>query len=248
MKRVFSMIFVLGMCGYATAVIAAPPEYTAMKAGCRMIMDGILDEPAWQQAQSVGPFKFQWYQSGEQEQTEDKIVWDDERIYFAFKCEDKHIWADHYRPNDPVSADDCCEAFIAPVGEGPEQLDYINYEINCIGTWKVGYHADSRKKILPSWQEPWGIEIGRYIKGTVNKDDDIDEGWVLEYSIPWSHFSEFGAKFPPRDGQIIHVGLHRTGGKTNIQYSQWSPSQTEKPQFHSPKDFGKVILSTKVLK
>jgi hypothetical protein len=46
----------------------------------------------------------------------------------------------------------------------------------------------------------------------------------------------------------MHIGLHRTGGKTNNQQSQWSPSSTEKPQFHSPKDFGKVIISTKVLK
>ncbi|MDP2983493.1 MAG: carbohydrate-binding family 9-like protein [Candidatus Latescibacter sp.] len=245
----YKIFLAFSVCIFSCSLtFAAPPEYTAMKAGCRMIMDGILDEPAWHRAQSVGPFKFQWYKSGEQEQTEAKIVWDDERIYFAFKCDDKYISAEQYSPNSGVSRDDCCEAFIAPVGEGQEQLDYINYEINCIGTWKVGYHADSRKKVLPSWQEPWGIEIGRYIRGTVNKDDDIDEGWVLEYSIPWSHFSEFGAKFPPKNGQVIHVGLHRTGGKTNIQYSQWSPSQTEKPQFHSPKDFGKVILSTKVLK
>jgi hypothetical protein len=247
-KRFILLFIVMTMCAISTSAFAAPPEYTAMKAGSKMLMDGVLDEPAWQQAQPVGPFKFQWYKDGEQEQTEAKIVWDDTRIYFAFKADDKHIWADHYSPNDPVSADDCCEAFIAPVGEGPEQLDYINYEINCIGTWKVGYHADSRKKVLGSWQEPWGIEIGRYIRGTVNRDDDIDHGWVLEYSIPWSHFSEFGAKFPPKNGQVIHVGLHRTGGKTNLQYSQWAPSQTDKPQFHSPKDFGKVILSTKVLK
>jgi hypothetical protein len=213
-----------------------------------MIMDGILDEPAWEKAQSVGPFQFQWYESGEKEQTEAKIVWDDERIYFAFKCNDKYISAERYSPNDPVSRDDCCEAFIAPVPEGPERMDYINYEINCIGTWKVGYHANSRKKVLGSWDDPWGIEIGRSISGTCNKDDDIDEGWVLEFSVPWAHFKEFAAKFPPKNGQVIYVGLHRCGGKTNPQPSQWSPSQTPKPQFHAPQDFGKVILSTTVLK
>jgi hypothetical protein len=51
---------------------AAVPEYTAKKAGCPMIMDGILDEPAWQKSQSVGPFQFHWYESGEKEQTEAK--------------------------------------------------------------------------------------------------------------------------------------------------------------------------------
>ena len=247
LKTNFLIILVFTCIGSTAVSNAASPEYTAMKAGCAMIMDGILDEPAWQQAEAVGPFKFQWYASGEKEQTEAKIVWDNERIYFAFRCDDKHVWADHYRANDPVSMDDCCEAFIAPVPEGPQRLDYINYEISCIGTWKVGYHAPSRSKVSGSWGAK-GIEIGRDIRGTVNKDDDIDEGWVLEFSVPWSHFSEFAANFPPKNGQTIYIGLHRCGGKTNAQYSQWSPSQTEKPNFHSPKDFGKVILSSKVLK
>ena len=233
--------------GLAVTASAAPPEYTAMKAGCTMVMDGILDEPAWQKAQPVGPFVFQWYKSGEQEKTEAKIVWDNERIYFAFTCDDKHIAAEYYTPNTPVSRDDCCEAFICPVPEGSERLDYINYEINCIGTWLTGYHAKSRNTDLGRWDDGH-LVIGRYIKGTVNKDDDTDEGWVLEFSVPWSHFKEFGAKFPPKNGQAIYVGLHRCGGKTNAQYSQWAPSQTEKPNYHRPQDFGKVTLSTKVLK
>ncbi|MHB9027745.1 MAG: carbohydrate-binding family 9-like protein [Candidatus Latescibacterota bacterium] len=239
--------FLVMLSAVSTVVFAAPPEYTAMKAGCRMVMDGVLDEPAWQKAQPVGPFKFQWYESGEQEQTEAKMVWDDERIYFAFKCDDKYIAAKYFTPNSPVSRDDCCEAFISPVPEGSERLDYINIEINCLGTWLTGYHAKSRNDERRGWT-PAGLVIGRYIKGTVNKDDDTDEGWVLEFSVPWSFFKEFGAKFPPKNGQAIYVGLHRCGGDTNAQYSQWAPSQTPKPNYHQPQDFGKVTLSTKVLK
>ena len=224
------------------------PEYIAKKVGCRMIMDGFLDEPAWQKAEPVGEFQFPWYESGEKERTEAKIVWDDERIYFAFRCEDKHIWAEHYSHNDPVSEDDCCEAFISPAPDGPERLDYINYEINCIGTWKVGYHADSRGVVHRSWQECRRLEIGRVIDGTCNDDSDIDRGWVLEFSVPFTHFKGFAATFPPKDGQVIHVGLNRCGGRTNPQYSQWAPSSTATPQFHSPKDFGRVIFSTEVLK
>lgn len=229
-----------------TLAFAAPPEYTAMKAGCPMVMDGYLNEPAWQQAQLVGAFVFQWYESGEKEQTEAKIVWDNERIYFAFKCDDKHISAEQFVQHGPVSRDDCCEAFISPVPEGPERLDYINYEINCIGTRLIGYHAKSRDKNY-SWKDCSGIEIGRTIDGTCNKDDDEDSGWVLEFSVPFEHYKEFAATFPPKDGQVVYIGLHRCGGKTNAQYSQWAPSQTEKPNYHRPMDFGKVTFSTKVI-
>ena len=221
-----------------------PPVYVAKKAGCRMIMDGFLDESAWQSVKSVGDFVFPWYESGERFRTTAKILWDDERLYFAFDCEDKYIWAEYYRHNDPVSRDSCCEAFIAPAPDGPARLDYINYEINCLGTWKVGYHADSRGLVMRDWHDCRHLEIGRVIRGTCNDDSDFDEGWTLEFSVPFSHFADFGAQFPPRDGQIVRIGLNRCGGKTNPQYSQWAPSSTSEPQFHSPVDFGTVILST----
>lgn len=249
MKRAFAVTMAtVAICMQTATVSADVPEYIARKTGCTMSMDGILNEPAWQKAQSVGPFKFQWYESGEKEQTEAKILWDDERIYFAFRCDDKHISAQQFVQNDPVSRDDCCEAFISPVTSGPQRTDYINYEINCLGTWKVGYHARSRDKNLSDWWDFDGLEIGRFIDGTCNDDSDTDKGWILEFSVPFDHFEEFAVSLPPKDGQVLYIGLHRCGGETNPQYSQWSPSQTEKPSYHQPMDFGKVILSTKILK
>ena len=248
MKEKIVFVLTMACITAGTVAFAAPPEYVAMKTGSDMVMDGVLDEPAWKKATPVSQFEFQWYESGEKEQTEAKIVWDDKRIYFAFKCNDKHISAEHYSHNDPVSRDDCCEAFICPVPEGKERLDYINYEINCIGTWLVGYHAKSRDKNLGRWYDCKSLEIGRVINGTCNNDDDIDDSWILEFSVPFIHFEEFEATFPPGDGQVIYIGLHRCGGKTNAQYSQWAPSHTEKPSFHQPQDFGKVVFSTRVLK
>ena len=72
---------------FAVTAFAEVPEYTAYKTGSAMVMDGILDESAWQKAQSVGDFRFQWYESGEKEQTEAKIVWDNERIFLALVTE-----------------------------------------------------------------------------------------------------------------------------------------------------------------
>ena len=245
MKTMAALLLALVIA--VSAAIAAPPEYVAKKAGCEMIMDGVLDEPAWTNSQPVGPFVFAWYESGDKEQTEAKIVWDDTRIYFAFRCDDKHIWAEHYEHGSGVYQDDCCEAFISPVPEGPERLDYINYEINCIASRLTGYHAPSRD-VNKRWNECIGVEIGRVINGTCCDDSDTDTGWVLEFSIPFKHFEDFDAQFPPVNGQAIFLGLNRCGGKTNQQYSQWSPSQTPKPNFHKPEDFGKVIFSTEVVR
>ncbi len=230
----------------AALCYAAPPEYVAMKAGCPMAMDGILNEPAWKKAQSVDPFSFPWDTFwGPKQQTEAKIVWDDERLYFSFICEDKDIWAVHYNNFSAVSYSDCCEVFISPVPGGKERMDYLNYEINCIGTWLLGYHAPSRDKNF-YWKDVSGIEIGRVINGSCNFSGDTDEGWILEFSVPYDHFKDFGAEFPPEDGQVVWLNLNRCDHIVN-QYSQWSPNRENK-SFHSPEDFGKVIFSTKMLK
>ncbi|MDX1981045.1 MAG: hypothetical protein SFV51_12310, partial [Bryobacteraceae bacterium] len=46
-----------------------PPRYDVYRAAGRIVIDGILDEPAWRQAPAAGDFHFNWWKSGEKEQT-----------------------------------------------------------------------------------------------------------------------------------------------------------------------------------
>jgi len=69
----------------------------------RIVVDGKLDEPAWQQAPSVGDFHFNWWKSGDKEQTIAKLLWDDENLYVGCYRYDKHISADVVERHGPVS-------------------------------------------------------------------------------------------------------------------------------------------------
>ncbi len=248
MKLLQSALLAGMFLSWCSAAYAEPPVYVAKRTGAPLVMDGFLDEPAWRNADSVGPYVFPWYTAGDKEQTVAKILWDDERIYFSFQCEDGHIWADHFQHESSVSQDDCCEAFICAAPDGDQRLDYINYELNCIGTWLAHFHVKARGENYGKQEDFSDISVGRVIDGTCNDDSDADRGWTLEFSVPYSHFKDFAAEFPPRDGQVMYIGLHRCGGKTNPQYSQWSPSQTPKPSFHQPMDFGKVIFSAETVR
>ncbi|MBN1294627.1 MAG: hypothetical protein JXB48_22505 [Candidatus Latescibacteria bacterium] len=77
----------------------------------------------------------------------------------------------------------------------------------------------------------------------MNNDEDTDTGWIVETAIRFSDYPELSKNPIPAPGNIWQVGLHRCGGKTNQQYSQWSPSMTPQPNFHRPQDFGKIIFS-----
>ena len=63
---------------------------------------------------------------------------------------------------------------------------------------------------------------------------------MLEIAIPFKNFAKDAAHTPPQDGDTWRLNLNRAGGKTNPQYSTWSPVSTEKPNFHSPESFGWV--------
>lgn len=208
-------------------------EYTVMRATDKIVLDGILDEDDWTSAPVTGDFAFPWHESGEQEQTEVKMLWDDTFLYIAYYCHDKHITASHYTVNSATYNDDCVELFWNPAPE--DGSDYFMFEINCIGVPKSLRRSDRITVMLPY--------ISQSINGTLNDDTDTDTGWVIEMAVRFGEYTEIGAAETPEPGTIWRVGLNRCGGKTNPQYSQWSPSQTDRPNFHSPDDFGFITFS-----
>jgi hypothetical protein len=238
MKTVF-VTAVLVMC-FSANVFADFPEYVVKRTTQKITIDGKLDEPDWASAKSFGDFKFPWWKEGEKEQTEAKMLWDDKFLYVSFHCDDKHIWADHYDINTSTCLDDCAEIFWNPNPGGG--MSFNQFEINCFGNVLSEYY-NFEKGMNSGLHTVMVPHIGHTTQGTVNNDADTDKGWIVEVAIRFSDYPELSKKIAPSDGDMWRVGLHRCGGKTNEQYSQWSPSQTPGPNFHRPQDFGKIIFS-----
>jgi hypothetical protein len=74
----------------------------------------------------------------------------------------------------------------------------------------------------------------------VKRDAPEDRDWILELAIPLKNFEKDSAHTPPREGDTWRLNLNRAGGKTNAQYSTWSPVVSERPNFHVPESFGWV--------
>lgn len=233
--------FVITLAGTADGEAMSKKDYTIYRAGTPITIDGRLDEPAWLAAPDVGAFVFPWYESGKQEQTVAKMLWDDTHLYVAFLCEDAHIWAEHTERDSAVWKDDTVEVFTAPNPDRPDA--YFNIEMNVIGIFLDQYHPEGPGvPVTEEWNAD-GIRIATSIAGTLNDDSDEDDHWVLEAAIPIANFAHVAKHTPPKADDVWHLNLNRLGGKTNEQYSQWCPSSTAKPQFHSPADFGRVTFS-----
>jgi hypothetical protein len=236
-KNIILLAALAALACLSPAPAAELPSYSVMRATEKIVLDGILDEEDWKAAPSFGDFTFPWYAGGEREQTEAKMLWNDDFLYLSFTCRDKHIWADHYNTNAATYNDDAAEMFWNP--DPLNQATYYQFEINCIGNllsvWRSG--ASTRPVIMVP-------HITQNIAGSMNNDADTDSLWVLEVGIRFSDYPELLKTVPPRPGDMWRINLNRCGGKTNLQYSQWSSSSTATPNFHSPGDFGKLFFSS----
>ena len=213
------------------------PQQDVFRASTPIVIDAKLDEAAWRQAPAVGEFHFNWWKEGPKEQTVAKLLWDDENLYVGFYCHDKHISAEVVARHGPVSRDDCVEVFISPSAAKPR--NYYGFEINAIGTMLNFIRADWYKG--PRNNEPEGVRYRTSYHGLpVKNDSPDDDHWILELAIPFRNFAMDAPNTPPRDGDVWRLNLNRAGGKTNAQYSTWSPVSTERPNFHVPEAFGSV--------
>jgi hypothetical protein len=221
-----------------------PPEYTILRAGAPLRIDGKLDEAAWVAAPAVGDFVFTWWKQGKKEQTQAKLLWDDEYLYVGAICDDAHITARHTERDGKIAEDDCFEVMLAP---DPDRADvYFNIEFNVLGGILDNFRPDGpTKPRAPKWDAE-GVKIAGTYVGTLNDDRDVDQSWQVEVAIPWRNFAAVAKATPPPPGTVMHLNLNRHGGKTNFQYSQWSPAATPKPSFHTPEALGRMTLSGQV--
>jgi len=237
--------FSLGLCVWSQLSASPPPQYTIHRTRTPPKIDGQLESTVWAVVPSVGKFHFPWWTAGKREQTRAQLLWDDDCLYLAYRCEDAHIWATHTERDSPVYRDDCVELFTAPNPAQPQ--NYFNIEMNVRRAFLDRHHPDGPgRKPVKNWNAT-GVRIATRVQGTLNDDSDEDQYWILEAAIPLKNFQSVAQHTPPHSGDVWHVNLNRLGGKTNPQHSQWSPGRSPKPAFHAPQYFGRMRFSDRTL-
>ena len=221
----------------AARLLAQMASQDVYRAPHPIAIDGKLGDPAWRQAPLFSDFHFIDWKEGAREKTDARMLWDDQNLYVAYYCHDRHISAYVTQRHGAVSQDDCVEIFLSP---NPEKVrNYYTFEINAIGTMLNRCRTDWWKG-PPTW-EPEGVVYRTSFHGQPKKDESPgDDHWIVEMAIPFRNFSKDAAHTPPAPGDRWRLNLHRTGGKTNRQSSAWSPIDPPNRSFHSPEAFGAV--------
>ena len=174
---------------------------------------------------------FQWIDNGYKPRTYVKLFHDGDNIYVQFTSYENEITAKYKNMNDPVCEDSCVEFFFCPCGE----KEYINFEINAIGTLLLGI-GENRYKRKSITESPQRFAI----KSSVSDSESYENSkWIIEYKIPFSFLKEYYKTFNVQDG--LRANFYKCGDETAFpHYGMWCPIKTPEPDFHQSGFFGTI--------
>lgn len=173
------------------------------------LVDGRLDEQAWQN--TPWSHEFSDISSGALPplRTRVRLMWDDQALYIGAMMEEPHLWATLTRRDAVIYRDPDFEVFLDPDGDGRH---YFELEINPLGTeWDLlltrPYLQDG--SALNGFDLE-GLQTAVHLQGSLNDPEDQDEWWSVEIAIPWTALEvHAGRPLPPRPGDIWRMNFSR---------------------------------------
>ena len=164
-----------------------------------------------------------------------RVCHDGERLYVAFHCVDRDIWGSYRGRNETIYEEEVVEMFLAP-GDDPRR--YFELESSPRGAYfEARIESPAGERSSMRVDRDWictGWERAQAIRGTLDQRDDVDEWWSAEWAVP---FAALGAA-PPRAGARWRANFYRIDQANGGEYSAWSPTFADPPDFHVPDCFG----------
>ena len=183
------------------------------------------EHPGWEQVEALQVDCFPWKGYFEGIHTQVQLVYSDYGVTVRFITEERPLVSTKVEDNDYVCLDSCMEFFFRPEGEDR----YMNFEMNPLGTVYSGFGAiGEREKIK--------LEKEKFLINSCIRPNQ----WVFHITIPWEFWSQYYGQCPERS---FLANFYKCGNETGHQhYACWNPLLIEKPNFHRPDFFGRLLL------
>lgn len=219
------------------------PEYLCRRIEGPIRIDGNLDKAVWKEIQPFPPFQLYDGSRPASRQTLAKACWDSEFLYFAFDCEDPHIWGTMRQRDDPIYEEEVVEIFLSFPGE---LTTYYEFEVsphNVVFDTLIRNPTGRREEMDSNiaW-DCQGLKTAVRVFGTLDDRTDIDERWLVEVAIPFAALlGQEGASV--KAGDVWRGNIYRIDRTPRPEFSAWSPTLKTPPDYHVPQRFGKLIFA-----
>jgi hypothetical protein len=222
---------VLGM----VEVTRRPARVQAFAIESPIVLDGVLDEPAWQQQGAA----LQESRTGEPATEIDArlggptrayFAWDSEHLYVAGSLPDPDLYAPHRQRDDPLYRDEAFEVFLAGADSSSLGTRYLEHQVSARGVM-FDAHFPKYRKGDEGWNGSWRSAVA--LDGELERRG-YDRGWTVELAFAWTELCEHTKiDCPPKPGQELRVNVFRLDKPDREQQVGLALSPTLEPDFHA---------------
>ncbi|MET3875408.1 carbohydrate-binding family 9-like protein [Chitinophaga sp. OAE865] len=233
-----------------------PRHYVCQETKDKVVIDGKLEEAAWQQTPWTNDFQDI---EGDAKpapalRARVKMMWDQQYLYIAATLQEPHIWGTLTDHDAIIFRDNDFEVFIDPDGDTHQ---YYEIEINALNTVMdlfMGKPYRNMGEALINWDTK-GIITAVHINGTINNPSDTDKEWTVEMAIPFSALSFFSRDQRPQENSLWRINFSRVEWDTDIKNGKyvklkrpehnwvWSPQGIV--NMHAPERWGYLLFTSK---
>lgn len=208
-----------------------------------MKIDAVWDKPQWSNIPPVDISNYMGEIPEFKPVAQAKMMYDDQNIYVIFHVDDKYVRCLTTDINGPVWEDAAVEFFFAPDSDQP--LLYFNLETNCGGTPLMHYNIVPRQESKQLSKEDISqIEIAHTLPSFIDPEITEPVTWTLEYRIPLAMLAGYSKISKPAKGVIWKANFYKIAeNNSSHHYITWSVIENDKPDFHKPAFFGKLIFN-----
>jgi hypothetical protein len=231
------LFMVAGTAGATEKTKPELPTYICKRTPSPIVIDGRLQETAWQTASAATLVRAESGAPSGQP-TVVRLLWDAHYLYVSFRSEDRDIRATMTRRDDPVWQEEVVEIFLSPNQDIHEYFEFNVSPKNVVFDARI--HNPSGYQPKDDSGKVWNcreLKTAVHLEGTLDKHDDTDSYWSVEMAIPFSELST-APNIPPVPGDVWRMNLYRIDLWPVEEYQAWSPPLANPPNFHLPSSFG----------
>ena len=245
----FSVLILVFACragGGSASSTSDLPDYTCYRISS-ISADGWPNAAAWEALPSTGLFVDATNGEAMALDTEARIGWTDEGLYFRWTCEDPDIWTTFTERDQHLWDEEVVEVFFS-TSEDP--WHYFEIEVspnNLIVDLDITWPERNGQRRMNGdidWNSP-GSRSHVEVDGTWDDRGETDRSWTAQLFIPFTDI-EVNPPIENTEDIVWRLNLYRIDRPASnpIGFSAWSPTLKTPAAYHVPEQFGYMRFST----
>ncbi|SFD12614.1 carbohydrate-binding family 9-like protein [Algibacter pectinivorans] len=213
-----------------TVNYSTPKSYIANHTNEIIKIDGLGLEESWKNAEYSDVFIDIEGVKKPKYNTQVKILWDKNYIYFLATMEEPHVWGTLRKRDTIIFHNNDFEIFVDPDGDAH---NYYEFEFNALNTvWDLFITKPYRDGALTinDWDAN-GLKSAVYVDGTLNNPNDIDKSWSIEIAIPLKVFKTSYFQTIDLNDKFWRINFSRVNWDFQLDNKQYSRKKDKNGAF-----------------